>query len=153
MKLRRLVVVFALAAFIAAIPLSNVVLAQHMGSKTTICHFPNGKEIGRIISVASIALDTHITMHGDLTRFGTLGPKGNQCEKICKILKCGRGEIFDTKLCKCVKDKCPPYHPVCDKNEHYDTNLCRCVPDDCLKQDCKQGEVWDAKLCKCVPAK
>ena len=129
MGLRRLVVVCALAAIIAAIPLSNAVLAGN--EKVDVCHFPDDKDVGHVISVSSAALDVHVKMHGDATKFSV--KKGSKdCVRDCKPKgkeeeqACGKGEIFDPVLCRCVPVKCEP-------------------------QKCHPGFVWSSKLCECVP--
>ncbi len=154
MKLGRLAVVFAAAAFIAAIPLSNMVLANQEG-KVDICHFPDGKEEGIVISVSAAALDTHITMHGDLTKFEVPKGGGNKCIRTCKIQACKKGEVFDKKLCRCVPGDGCGKEQECGKGQVWDPKKCQCVPDDgCGKeQECGKGEIWDPNKCQCVPSK
>lgn len=115
MNLKRLLIFALGVAILAAAPLSDVVEAQKKkkpgNKRVTVCHFPDGKEIGRIITVSSHALKVHIKMHGDTEKFTLADKSGKTCRKVCKFRKCRRGEIFDKRLCRCVKkeeEKDPP---------------------------------------------
>ena len=48
-------------------------------NKTQICHFPNGSETGRIISISSngLAVEAHQQLHGDVLSFQDIG--GGKC--------------------------------------------------------------------------
>ena len=155
MRFQRIAVVIALAMIIAAIPVSNAVLAQ-IKNETTICHFPDGKSEGHIIDVGLAAVDTHLKMHGDYLVFEK--PKGGKvCVRNCEIQKCGKGEVWDPKKCQCVPGDLPCKQPEeCPKGEVWDPIKCRCVKDDpkqCEPIKCPPGEVQDPKSCKCVPGK
>lgn len=136
--MRRIGIIFCAALFLAAIPVSHYALANGNANKVSICHFPDGKEIGDIIEVSGngSAVSKHVTLHGDATKYlllkggGCVGQKG-KCDPILEA-KCKKlGGKFDPKTCKCItKDpgkctdvqiaKCKKLGGVLDKN-------CNCI--------------------------
>ena len=154
MKLRRLAIVFAAAAMIAAIPISNSVFAQkeEESKKATICHFPDGKSEGIVIEVANAAVQMHIKMHGD-SLVGKKGGFGDKCIRKCDPDQlCKKGEVLDPKTCRCEPTKCQE-EEKCKPGTVWDPKKCQCVPDGggCKEQACEPGSVWSSEKCACVP--